>query len=201
VPADPFAPIALFSYPLFATMVGGHEQHRQGLIDEIQALKRKHPGVRRSNRDAWHSGDEFVASRNEHVGWMLKQVMTYSRHALAPLYDGWAKSELKLGHYWANVLGEGGWNAPHHHHPQHWSAVYYVSVGETGTTAEDPHGMIEFLNPSVVQSAWGGGSYAHAPKDGNLLLWPSSLVHLVHPHRGEGDRISIALNMNVVPKP
>jgi hypothetical protein len=32
------------------------------------------------------------------------------------------------------------------------------------------------------------------------LLFPASLIHFVHPHEGDEDRISVAYNFNVVPK-
>lgn len=200
---DPFAPIDLFAFPLFSTVLGGWEQHKQGLVDLIQAQKAQHPGVRRSNRGAWHAGDEFLAVRDDHLAFVLQNATTYARRALAPYYHDWTRSELRLGTYWANVLGKGGWNAPHHHHPQHWSGCYYVHAGKMGTGAEDPSGMIEFLNPSPMASHWGSGSFAYAPRDGVMLLFPSCLVHLVHPYDGDdhdGERISIAFNFNVFPK-
>jgi uncharacterized protein (TIGR02466 family) len=198
--SDPFAPTPLFAFPLFSSVVAGHEAHKEALAAEILELKSRSPGTQRSNRQGWHSGPEFLNSRSEAIAFVLKSVSTFARRALAPYYHDWTRSELKLGHYWANVLGKGGWNSPHHHHPQHWSGVYYVSVGPVGTTAEDPSGMIEFLNPSPVQSHWGAGSFAYGPRDGLTLLFPSSLVHLVHPHSGDHERISIAYNFNVIPK-
>ena len=195
-PNDPFAPLQLFSFPLFATMIGGHEEHRQGLLDEIAAQRRADPGLVRSNRGGWHSGEAFLASRNVHIGWVLDSVTTFARRALAPYYGGFKDKEVRLGHYWANVLGPGDYNAPHHHHPQHWSGVYYVAVPPSGGEG-DQGGTIEFLNPSPAQSHWGSGSFATAPRDGTTLLFPSSLVHLVHPHKAEGDRVSIAYNLNI----
>lgn len=200
--SDPFAPIPLFAFPLYATVVGGHEAHRQPLLDEIAAHRARGAGLRRSNRGGgWHSDESFLQSRHPSLGWVLQSVTAFARQALAPSYGQWARQELKLGSYWANVLPAGAWNAPHHHHPQHWSGAYYVSVPAVGGTADDPGGMIEFLNPSPVQSQWGQGSFAYAPRDGAILLFPSSLVHLVHPHPGPGDRVSIAFNLDVVPRP
>lgn len=198
---DAFTPMPLFSFPLFSTIVGGHEQHKAALIKEILALKRKHPGIRRSNRSGWHSGEEFLASRTEQVAFVLQSVTTYARRALARYYQDWATSELKMGSYWANVLGANGWNAPHHHYPTHWSGCYYVSVPHLGNGTDDLSGMIEFVNP-VPWNTLGGaaGNFCYGPKEGLVLLFPASLVHYVHPHASEKPRISIAFNFNVVPK-
>lgn len=198
---DPFTPLPLFAYPLYSTVLADQGQHKDGLLKEILALQQSHPGVRRSNRDAWHSGEEFLALRSPSVGWVLQNAVKFARLALARTHQDWATSELKLGHYWANVLGPGGWNAPHHHVPTHWSGVYYVSVGHVGAGADDLSGHIEFLNPSPWQSHVGkAGNFAYGPRDGLMLLFPASLVHFVHPHSGEDNRVSIAYNFSVVPK-
>jgi uncharacterized protein (TIGR02466 family) len=199
---DPLEPLELFAFPLFSSMVADHEKHHQTLIDEIQAHRRAHPGgMVRSNRDGWHSGPELVVNPSESMRFVLRNALYFARQALAPYYDEWRSSELRLGHFWANILGPHGWNAPHHHHPQHWSGCYYVSVGKIGKVAGEQAGLIEFLNPFPIQSHWGGGSFAYAPRDGLQLLFPSSLVHLVHPHPYDFDRISIAYNFNVVDRP
>jgi hypothetical protein len=31
-----------------------------------------------------------------------------------------------------------------------------------------------------------------------MLLWPSWLKHWVHPYQGDGERISVAFNVNVI---
>ncbi len=200
---DPFAPIPLFSFPVFSTMIGGFAEHRQPLVDEIVALRKLHPGIRRSNRnDAWHSGEEFLRAPSPHLTWVLQNVTMYARKCLAPYYQGWAGAELRLGSYWANVLGPGGFNAPHHHFPQHWSGAFYVQVPPRGDASPDEHaGCFEIVNPNPWQSTWGGGNSVHEVKEGMIVLFPASLVHYVHPHAGPGDRISIAYNFNVVPKP
>lgn len=200
-PSDPFAPIPLFSYPLYSTVVAEQARYRDTLVNEILESKARHPGVRRSNRDAWHSGEEFLAVRTPAIGWVLQNIVKFGRLALAKTHQDWATSELKLGHYWANVLGPGGWNAPHHHVPSHWSGVYYITVGKIGPGGDDLSGHIEFLNPSPWQSQLGKvGNFAYGPRDGLLLLFPASLVHFVHPHGSDENRISIAFNLSVVPK-
>jgi uncharacterized protein (TIGR02466 family) len=200
--SDAFTPIPLFAFPLFVTIVGGAQQHKDALVKEILDLERKHPGIRRSNRNAWHSGEEFLASRSEGVAFVLQNATNYARQALGRYYQGWATSELKMGSYWANVLRAGGFNAPHHHHPTHWSGAYYVQVPQVGNGQDDLSGMIEFLNPTPWNTLGGtAGNFGYGPKEGMVMLFPASLVHYVHPHASEQPRISIAFNFSVVPKP
>ncbi len=201
VAGDPFAPTQLFAFPLFTSVLAGFEEHREPLMDEILAMREEHPGVQRSNRNAWHSGDEFLARPNPHVAWVLNKAIRFGQLTLGRYYRNWATSELVLASCWANVLGAGGWNAPHHHSPCAWSGVYYVSVGTIGQTREDPGGMIEFVNPSPGLSLVGqSGNSAHAPKDGLTFLFPANLQHFVHPRFTDELRVSIAYNFNVTPK-
>lgn len=197
---DPFEPIPMFTCPLFSTMVPGHEQHNPRLLDEILAHRATHAGVSRSNRNGWHSGEEFLQLRTESIGWLLQNVVRFGRLALAPYYDDWARHELRLGSYWANVLTRGGFNAPHHHMPQNWSGVYYVSTTGVSTDPATGAGWIEFVNPNPTQSAWGSGNFGYAPRPGLTLLFESSLTHYVHPHDGDEPRVSVAYNFNVVAK-
>jgi uncharacterized protein (TIGR02466 family) len=198
---DPFAPHHVFAFPLFSTVLAGFEPHRQPLVDQILALRASNAGIVRSNRSAWHSGEEFLHHKSEHVAWVLEKILKFARLSLGRYYNNWASSELVLASSWANVLGPGGWNAPHHHHPCNWSGALYVSVPNVGTTPGDPSGMIEFLNPTPWLSGINqGGNFVYGPKEGLTLMFPASLYHFVHPHASETPRISIAYNLNVVPK-
>jgi uncharacterized protein (TIGR02466 family) len=198
--SDPFEPIPMFAYPLWSTMVPGHDQQNPVLLEEILAHRDRHAGSVRSNRNGWHSGEEFMQVRSAALGWLMQNVARFARQALAPYYDDFAHHELRLGSYWANVLGRGGFNAPHHHLPQHWSGCYYVSAAGVVADAANMAGWIEFVNPNPTQSQWGSGNFGYAPRAGTMLLFPSSLTHYVHPHDSDEVRVSIAFNLNVVAK-
>jgi len=200
VAGEPTEPISLFPIPIYTAVMQGFEEHRQPLVDEIRAFRDTNPGIRRSNRAAWHSPERF--SRSPHVQWALASVSHFAQAALAKYYDGWEHLALGVSGYWANIVGPGGWNAPHHHAPQHWSAVYYVDVELPGPGRDELEGMIEFLNPLPWQAIWGGsGNSAHQPKNGMCILFPAPLIHFVHPHSQEMERISIAMNFQVLPRP
>lgn len=198
---DPLAPTPLFAFPLYSSVLAGFDEHQAPLLAEVLAHRDADPGVVRSNRNAWHSGDAFLAQRSAHLAWVIQKVTRFAHLALATRYANWSRSELQFASCWANVLGPGGWNAPHHHFPCHWSGVFYVDVGDAGAIPGDPSGMIEFLNPTPWMAHVGStGNHVYAPKPGLMLLFPSSLQHFVHPHAGERPRVSIAYNFNVVPK-
>ena len=199
---DPLAPVPLFACPIFPTVLAGFEPRAAPLLREILKLRASYPGVMRSNRNAWHSGEEFLKHPSEPVAWVLQRVVKFATLALAPYYDQWKHSELALAGAWANVLEEGGWNAPHHNFPLQGSGVFYVSVGSiAGNPPGDPSGHIEFLNPTPWLSPMGqGGNFVVPPKPGLTVLFPSSVYHFVHPYKGVEPRVSVAYNLLIRPR-
>lgn len=199
---DPFEPLLLFPIPFFSVRVSDYDDHNPQLRKRIKKMRKRSPGIVRSNRNGWHAGPDFMESDDPHIQWVIDTATRFARRALAPMYSNWEKAELQVGTYWANVLDNGGFNAPHHHTPQHWSGTYYVHVPEPDPKAaagSDMGGMLEFINP--VASYGGGersGNFAISPRSGMLCLFPSALVHFVHPYTGPQERISIAYNFNIV---
>jgi uncharacterized protein (TIGR02466 family) len=113
---------------------------------------------------------------------------------------------------WANVSTRGAANAAHAHPGALWSAVYYVDDG--GADADPGAGgelvLVDPRYPLVQQAApdllilGSGGAPMRAeqpirPRAGMVVLFPSWLMHFVRPYRGEGTRISVALNLSVLP--
>jgi len=89
-------------------------------------------------------------------------------------------------------------NAPHTHPGAHWSGVYYVSQPriETGKS-----GKIEFLNPRTDLPNWRilkapafSAKKSLRPESGEMILFPSYLVHWVYPNETEEDRVTVAFN-------
>lgn len=101
---------------------------------------------------------------------------------------------------WANICGHGTFNRAHAHGDAYWTAVYYVRVdpGEGGELVlHDPRGpALEMHAPSLRFRPSGGEGAIHtAPEPGLLVLFPAWLSHSISPYRGEGLRISVAMNI------
>lgn len=106
---------------------------------------------------------------------------------------------------WANINRKGNYNIVHTHPNCMYSGVYYVQQGDTEKTI--PYsGLLEILDPreaanyiQIRHSVFDAREFVdNVP--GRMLLWPSWLKHWVHPYEGEGERISIAFNVNVIEK-
>jgi len=108
---------------------------------------------------------------------------------------------------WMNINTEGDWNRYHNHLGNNSiiSGVYYAS-------APEGCGNIEFLNPDACYGAifnnrtkepytqYNSGSWVVTPQEGRVVLFPSSLNHMVLPSQTNMERVSIAFNFKFLPK-
>lgn len=108
---------------------------------------------------------------------------------------------------WANVNRPGDANQLHCHPGAYWSGVYYPDPGGAEKTTgggelvlEDPRypGAYMALPDLLLKTADGGAMTSQVmirPEKGVLVLFPAWLRHSVRPHRGDRERVSIALNL------
>jgi uncharacterized protein (TIGR02466 family) len=100
---------------------------------------------------------------------------------------------------WININGRGHFNYSHDHPGSLFSAVYYVKGGTD-------KGELEFKTPITAHTytisneavgsfnAFTGHAMVIPPVTGDLLIFPSWLLHRVNISRSDEDRISIAFN-------
>jgi uncharacterized protein (TIGR02466 family) len=100
---------------------------------------------------------------------------------------------------WINVNGRGHINYSHDHPGSLFSAVYYVKGGAD-------KGALEFKTPIAPHTytisdelvggfnAFTGHAMVIPPVTGDLLIFPSWLLHRVNMSQSDEDRISIAFN-------
>ena len=106
---------------------------------------------------------------------------------------------------WFHVTRRGGYFALHNHPNASWSGVYCVDPGR-----HDPgkkmSGVLSFINPMIMNAMHVDAGVArmqlpYAPQvascsleAGQLVIFPSWVLHDVKPFEGEGERITIAFN-------
>lgn len=106
---------------------------------------------------------------------------------------------------WFHVTRSGGYFGLHNHAMASWSGVYCVDGGDGDKPIPDS-GLLCFSNPASPCAMFSDLSLANIkpPFDtsgrmfklapGELVIFPSWLMHQVTPHRGPGERITIAFN-------
>jgi uncharacterized protein (TIGR02466 family) len=106
---------------------------------------------------------------------------------------------------WFHITRRGGYFAQHNHPMASWSGVYSVDDGDDRSGQADS-GTLVFSHPVAtanafvdlacirLQSPWGIRPLNVRLKPGQLVLFPSWLMHQVLPFQGEGTRITVAFN-------
>ena len=113
---------------------------------------------------------------------------------------------------WANINRLGDYHNLHNH-PHSWlSGTYYVSIPDqkiapTHRSDLNP-GAISFFDPrpqANMNAIKGDGQvdpeFRKLPANGELMIWPAFLHHLVHPNASEEARISVSFNVVLKWKP
>lgn len=106
---------------------------------------------------------------------------------------------------WFHVTRRGGFFALHNHPMASWSGVYCVDPGrhDAGKPAS---GQLSFVSPSIAAAMYLDAANANIQgpfanhirhlnlEPGQLVLFPSWVMHDVKPYEGEGERITVAFN-------
>jgi uncharacterized protein (TIGR02466 family) len=106
---------------------------------------------------------------------------------------------------WYHVTRRGGFFGVHNHPNASWSGVYCVDPGRSDAGAKDS-GRLSFINPMItsamhmdagiarMQLPYGYQVAGVTLEAGQLVIFPSWVLHDVKPFEGQGERITIAFN-------
>jgi uncharacterized protein (TIGR02466 family) len=121
-------------------------------------------------------------------------------------YDAAMRSQLLIyNDAWFHVSRRGGFFGLHNHPNASWSGVYCVDPGRSDANKKES-GALCFVNPVLQASmhldpgnarfsgAYAGGVRSLRMEAGQLVLFPSWVLHDVKPFEGEGERITVAFN-------
>lgn len=178
-------------------------------LDELCAylleLRRGASSLQRSNRGGWHSEGNLFGKEHREFPWLretvVQGILDYAGAALG--FTGDFAFEFTG---WAVVNRAGDYNVPHNHNPNVISGAFYVRVPEAMQAGE-----IVFLDPRLNLNAsvsrslqereqlppWNKTSISHLPHLGDLLLFPSWLMHYVNAFTApdpDAERIVISFN-------
>lgn len=189
----------IFSTPLFRFRLNDADALNRELLEEMERLRATSEGVTKSNRGGWHSSGNLFrgdAACLQRLKMDAEEAVIASTKAIGAKIDPTTLGLKLFG--WMNANPPGGFNAPHTHPKAHWSGTYYVAQPDVETGSS---GMIEFLDPRsdlpnwrLLQAPPFRPKKAIRPKPGELILFPSYLVHWVYPNETSQERVTIAFN-------
>ena len=182
------------------------------LLDVIDTRRAADPGgIQRSNTGGWHSDTEMTEWGGQGALSLAEFAGSVAGDHLEDVHPGGKRDFRWRCEMWANVNPPGASNQLHCHPFCLWSGVYYPDPGGAQTPGhggelilEDPRFPTAYMTTPDLLFTNPDGSPMHAqhairPKAGRLVLFPSWLRHSVRAHGGATERISIALNLSLVP--
>ena len=169
-------------HDLFSTPLWHIEGAPQQLINELYQgayrFKKSHPSENKSNKGGYQT--PALEWKDFHP-----QGIDYIDKVVGDIF------KFKVESWWYNINGQGHWNVPHIHAGSDLALVLYVT---------DSDGLLNLMDPnsrrfaSVVKH--GDHIKVNANK-GDIIMFPSDLVHYVMPNQREEDRISISMNLQL----
>jgi uncharacterized protein (TIGR02466 family) len=106
---------------------------------------------------------------------------------------------------WFHVTRRGGFFGVHNHPNASWSGVYCVDPGQPGADTKNS-GLLSFINPMITSAMHMDAGIANMQlpysyqvanvslEAGQLVIFPSWVLHDVKPFEGQGERVTIAFN-------
>jgi uncharacterized protein (TIGR02466 family) len=162
------------------------QRNEQVFESEFQLFRGTEPAIQQLKQFCWSSLLGMIAELNRYDAATMRRLLIYSDS-------------------WFHVTRRGGFFGLHNHPNASWSGVYCVSPGEHDADKPDS-GLLSFLNPATVSANYVDAATANLRSPftysirhvkfeaGQLVLFPSWVMHDVKPFQGEGERITVAFN-------
>ena len=97
---------------------------------------------------------------------------------------------------WLNYTETNQYHHKHTHSNSLISGVFYINCDEQFDKIKFFNDTYKAIKPEVKQwNIWNSESWWFAVKTGDIILFPSSLIHMVETKQGDNTRISLAFNV------
>jgi uncharacterized protein (TIGR02466 family) len=162
------------------------QRNGQVFESDFQLFRANEPAIKQLKQFCWSSLLAMVAELSNYDDAMTRSLLIYSDS-------------------WFHITRRGGFFGLHNHPLASWSGVYCVSPGNHDADKPDS-GLLSFVNPATMSAMYVDAANAklRSPfasgirhvkfEPGQLVLFPSWVLHDVKPYEGEGERITVAFN-------
>ncbi|RUM58018.1 MAG: hypothetical protein DSY85_00250 [Marinomonas sp.] len=203
--------IDAWTTPLFVTELSDHEflkdallahiyqrqQEQENEVDSEVAVQAKH-NLSESRLDFLEDEVPEVMELRRMVEELIAEV------AFEVNQQHWPEDCEAYAHViesWYHITKNGGYHDAHSHPNCSWCGIYYLDPGEANL--EGRNGINRFYDPRVNAEHYadpgtaylgGQGFWDFAPKEGQVVIFPSYLKHSALPYFGQKDRVVVAFN-------
>jgi uncharacterized protein (TIGR02466 family) len=175
---------------LFAQPVGFFDLNRSLTEEELFVLKELEQRPNMGNRT---SKDNFVLKNSTMTplrSWMEDCLGQYFKATVNPKHD----VNLRITQSWVNYSEPGQYHHKHAHPNSFVSGVFYVQTNDTDKIYFYKDGFQQIKFPPQEWNSWNSESWWFEALTGRLILFPSSLTHMVPTVEGDDVRISLSFN-------
>lgn len=190
----------IFGTPFFKTNIENKKLIKE-LISYIEKEKNKSKGRTISNQGGWQSNDLNLKDQP------IKNLFSWINIYLTDFYTAYEfyRKKIIINNVWANINNYKDCNQLHNHvsnNSPDFSSVFYLKVKSGKIKFINPDPFIRYmplLNKAIPKFYNLCNSYEYfvEPKPGDLLIFPSTINHLVEPNMDKESRISLAFNWSV----
>ncbi|MDD9925265.1 MAG: TIGR02466 family protein [Rhodospirillaceae bacterium] len=188
----------LWTTHIFERKLTAHAEHNASLAKLILALD-----ADQNDMTVDYKGVDFLSRNEPGIIWLRETIdETLRRYLQACNITYPIRRDIQA---WPNVNRLGDYHGPHNHGWSYLSGTYYVQLPEeeAATRPGEMHpAAITFSDPrygayqhSIAPDASASARQTFYPSPGTLLMWPSPLIHYVHPNHTDDIRISISFNV------
>ena len=195
--------IPMFSWNVFKVNLIEKElitpQQMYAMQQECYTMRKKDPrGRARSNNGSGWQSNDGVNERPIFQS-MMNGVEEVFNHEVFPFFVGNQSDKMKLhhGNYWVNINYQHSYNNVHTHPGCWFRGVFYLKVPDEtrgSGSLQFLSGQAKYMSDFTHCSRRDMDNLVIDPCEGDLLLFPSAMMHYVEPNEVDFDRISIAFN-------
>ena len=207
-------PIGLFETPIAYGRLKDADAVMRELEEVIRKRKTVSKGLSRSNLGGWHSESDMLEWGGPAAQRLAEAAVKIAKR-MSHFKESSTEDRQWIVRMWANVTPAGGLNLLHSHPGNLWAAVLYIDMGhEKEQDSGDAGGNFYLEDPRFPMAAMHDTAFRIRGVDGqpqqyqteiqlqrgNLILFPAWLRHGVRTYTGNGERITIAMNIDAVSK-
>jgi uncharacterized protein (TIGR02466 family) len=201
----------MYAVPMMHCQLPAHESLNADLSKlflDLESEGDKHrDGERRDTQVGIFESNFHLHRRTEPcIGYLFRHV-TQALLSFVQSLNGYGDAEMSNiefdMHSWFHITRNGGFQSVHNHPNASWSAIYCVNPGDSTDAAS---GTVRFHDPKTdslmyrdpanarLQPPYLLGAWQLTHRAGQMVVFPSYLLHEVFPYTGQRPRIVVALN-------
>lgn len=175
---------------LFPTPVGFYKLERELTKKELSFMLDQE---QRPNQGNTTSVDNYILNHTEMKKFRQfvdNSIQTYFEEVYRPAHE----VKPYITQSWLNYTKPGQWHHRHAHPNSFISCVFYVKSGPTDKIYFYKDGYERIKVQAKDWNAWNSESWWFEATQGTMIIFPSSLTHMVETVTEEDTRVSLSLN-------